>query len=123
MFLSKRSGKSGIALIVLAVVLLIFSARSWAADSVSPQIQKSKKLQLLVGKSIVLTSSRPIKRVSEPDPKLADAIAVSPYQLYITGKAPGLTSLILWKNKHDFEVYDLEVAYDVSRLKQKLHAI
>jgi pilus assembly protein CpaC len=29
----------------------------------------------------------------------------------------------LWKNKHDFEVYALEVAYDISRLKQKLHQI
>ena len=120
MLLSIRSGNSGIAIIVLTVVLLCFSASSWAASSVAPVTQKPKKLQLVVGQSVVLTSSKPIKRVSEPAPEVADTIPVSPHQLYITGKAPGLTSLILWKNKHDFEAYDLEVAYDVSRLKQKL---
>ncbi len=52
---AKRKSIS-IIMYVLSLVLLglVFSAISRAADSVPPEIEKPKKLQLVVGKSIIL---------------------------------------------------------------------
>lgn len=108
-------------LIVFTVLLAVFPVRSWATDSLSLNAQEPERLQLVVGKSIILKSDIPAKRVSIADPAVADFVLISPYEIYVTGKASGVTNLTLWQNKKIFAIYDLEVSYDVSRLKQKLH--
>ena len=57
------------------------------------------------------------------DPEIADFILISPREIYLTGKSPGATNLTLWQNKKVMSIYDLEVSYDVSALKQKLNLI
>jgi len=127
MFLSKEFAKRrsvSIIMYVLSLVLLLgFSAISRAADYVPPEIGKAKKLQIVVGKSIILKSPKPVKRVSIADPEIAAFVLLSPKEIYITGKASGITNLTLWQNKKISMIYDLEVDYDISRLKQKLHEI
>jgi len=129
MFLSKEFAKrksiSIIIMYVLSLVLLglVFSAISRAADYVPPEIEKPKKLQVVVGKSIILKSPTPVKRVSVADPGIAAFVLLSPKEIYITGKASGITNLTLWQNKKISVIYDLEVDYDISRLKQKLHEV
>jgi len=129
MFLSKEFAKrksvSLIIMYVLSLVLLglVFSAISRAADSLPPEIEKPKKLQIVIGKSIILKSPKPVKRVSIADPDIAAFVLLSPNEIYVTGKASGITNLTLWQNKKISAIYDLEVDYDISRLKQKLHEI
>jgi pilus assembly protein CpaC len=123
MFISKELTRATTASVIMAVLLLISSAGSWAADVVVTHTQEAKKLELVIGKSIILRSSEPIKRVSIGAPEIADFVLLSPREIHITGKAAGITNLSLWKNKKLFAIYDLEVAYDISRLKQKLHDV
>lgn len=88
-------------------------------ETTSPQ-----KLDLVVGKSIIISSDKPIKRVSlggEVTPEVANAIVLTPYQVYVTGKAPGVTNLTLWGADKGPTVIDLVVTPDVSRLKEVLH--
>ena len=89
MFLSRKSGKrrcvSLIVTLVLPIVLLGFSAISRAADSVLPETVEPKKLELVVGKSIILKSSGLTKRVSIADPEIAAFILISPREIYVTG--------------------------------------
>jgi len=108
-------------LMVFTILLMVFPVTAWATDSSSLNAQKPERLQLVVGKSIILKSDRPAKRVSIADPAVADFVLISPYEIYVTGKTSGVTNLTLWQNKKIFAIYDLEVSYDVSRLKQKLH--
>lgn len=115
----KRTGKMLIVSLVLS--LLLFPVISWAADYMQAETGSVKKLDLLVGKSLILRSIERIKRVSVATPEIADFILISPNEVYITGKAVGITNLTLWKERKAPEVYDLEVSYDISRLKQKLH--
>jgi pilus assembly protein CpaC len=109
--------------LLIYLVLLICSARCWAAGSVVPDTRQPKRLELVVGKSIVLETAEAVKRVSIGDPKIADFTLLSRREIYITGKAVGATNLSLWQNKKVFAIYDLDVAYDISRLKQKLHDV
>ena len=68
-----------------------------------------QKLELTVGKSKVLDLPVAIKRASLANPDVADTVVLSPTQIYVTGKACGVTNLTLWiVSGMMMGVYDVE---------------
>jgi pilus assembly protein CpaC len=106
---------------ILAALFFIMFIASGPANALVKSIMPSGMIQLVTGKSVVLKSAGPVKRVSIADPEIADLVMLSPQEIYITGKTAGMTNLTLWQNGSISEIYDLEVSFDISRLKQKLH--
>jgi pilus assembly protein CpaC len=86
--------------------------------------EKPQKLTVTAGKSTIVTSSKPAKRISVAAPEIADVTVITPQQIYITGKVPGTTNLMLWDEYGERSgAFDLEVVPDVGLLKEKLHEI
>ena len=84
-------------------------------------IREAQQVSLVVGKSTVLDMPVAIKRASLADPLIADAIVLSPKQIYVTGKGYGSTNLTLWgKDDQVLAIFDLDVGVDLTRLKQHL---
>ena len=80
-----------------------------------------QQVNLVVGKSTVVTMPVAIKRASLADPQIADAMVLSPKQIYVTGKGYGTTNLTLWgKDDQVLAILDLDVGVDLVRLKQQL---
>jgi pilus assembly protein CpaC len=97
---------------------------SWAADSPTVDATQAEKLTVTVGKSVVIDSRTPVKRVSLAAPDVADALVLSPRQIYITGKNSGITTLTLWSDPDKISrIFDVEVQPDIARLKAKLHEL
>ena len=85
---------------------------------------EAQLLELGVGKSKVIDLTAPIKRASLANPEVADTVVLSPKQIYLTGKAIGVTTLTLWKENGDlFSVFDVRVTPDLSQLREQLHKI
>jgi len=83
-----------------------------------------QKLSLTVGKSIIIGSPEPVKRISLAAPEVADSMVLSPRQIYIIGKIPGVTNLTMWgADDRVSTIVDLEVSPDISRLKEDLYRI
>jgi pilus assembly protein CpaC len=83
-----------------------------------------QKLNLFVGKSLVIDTPAAIKRVSIADPEIADTVVISPRQIYLTGKAVGTTNLTLWgTDDRVSSIFDVAVAPDLTQLKEKLQEI
>ena len=96
----------------------------WASgpSRVTVAAAQAEKLGVAVGKSVIVESKEPIKRISIARPDVADALVLSPRQIYIIGKTPGVTNLTLWgPGDNVAAVLDVEVLPDVNRLKEKLH--
>ena len=95
---------------------------SGSAPMVLAQASKNvQPLDLVLGKSTVVDVPVAIKRASLADPAIADAIVLSPRQLYITGKGYGSTNLTLWgKDDQILAIFDVEVSFDVTRLREQL---
>ena len=122
MLICKKLGGPVNASRILIVLLLMFiSIKSWAANTMISETQEANKLDMVIGKSILVTTSERIKRVSIAAPEVADFVLLSTNEIYITGKAAGTTNLTIWQDKKIRSIYDLEVAYDVAGFKQKLH--
>ena len=103
---------------------LLVSPLSAASDGIlEVESLAARKLELVSGKSIILKSPVPIKRVSIAAPDIADFLLLSPKEIYLTGKAAGSTNMTLWQNGRVTAIYDLEVVYDLSRLKSQIYQL
>ncbi|MDI7258525.1 MAG: BON domain-containing protein [Thermodesulfobacteriota bacterium] len=88
-------------------------------ETTSPQ-----KLSLVIGKSVIIRSTEPVKRVSLGAPEIADALVLTAWQISLIGKAPGVTNLTLWGLDNKVSaILDLEVSPDISRLKEMIAKI
>lgn len=86
--------------------------------------QPNGKIDVGVGKSVIVRTSRAVTRVSMGTDAVADFVLLSPNQIYVTGKAPGVTNMTLWGTDDKvIAIYDVEAAPDVSRIMAKLHQI
>lgn len=103
--------------------LLAFPALSAAVDTVLVDATPVQKLSLVSGKSTVLRSSYSLQRVSVADPEIADILLLSSREIYLTGKSAGATNLTLWKDNSVIAVYNIEVSYNLSGLKEQLHEL
>jgi len=84
----------------------------------------AQRLNLTAGSSVVIDSAARLKRASLANPDIADAVALSPQQIYVTGKDMGSTTLTLWdENGKVWAVFDIEVTPDQARLKEQLHQL
>jgi pilus assembly protein CpaC len=72
------------------------------------------KMEVIIGKSQVITFTQNIKRVSVTDPDIADVLVASPRQVLVNGKAAGTTSLVVWDSDEKPTFYDLVVHTDTS---------
>ncbi len=110
--------------LILLAPSFLFSFSANASGLLTSEIREPEKLELTAGKTIILRSKKPIKRVFVADQDIAKADVFSPREIVLTGKASGITTLSLWQqDKGVVGIYTLEVSYDLARLKQKLHSM
>ena len=135
MFMPRKFSISGIAIFGLAIVLLIFSAGSWATDTTQTAVQASQEIEIAVGKSYVLPIPETVRdsdhiRIAIAAPNIADFLFIPKVNrksrvrdIYIKGKKTGTTNLSIWKNGQIFRIYDIAVTFNISQLKQRIHEI
>jgi pilus assembly protein CpaC len=110
--------------IMSCALVLISGTQAFGQDPVTgaPEQRELHRLELTVGKSRVLDLPIAIKRASLANPEVADTVVLSPTQIYVTGKATGVTNLTLWNESGKMMgMYDLVITPDVTRLKENLH--
>jgi pilus assembly protein CpaC len=111
-----------LALGLLVPVLVLSGVRPAASDpsGVSPP----GALDITLGKSVVVESPVPITRASLANPAVADAVVLSPRQVYLTGAGVGLTNLTLWQSETEvYKIYSINVHPDVSELKEQVYQL
>lgn len=123
---TKSKGTSGtfrISIMVVVVIFIVTGVSLPGPDQAGADPSVPSKIHLDAGKSMVLKTDRPIKRVSVAAPDIADFVLISPQEVYLQGKMPGTTNLILWKGKDTDQVIDIEVTADLSDLKRVIHQV
>ena len=106
--------------VVLVSGLLSENARAQTPAAQKPQVSDVPQLTVIASKSIVVNTAEPIERVAVTSTEIADALVISPQQVMINGKAPGIVSLILWDRTGKSTSYDLVVELDISLLQRQL---
>lgn len=118
-----------IALCVLtAFAVPAIQAQSTEPSQAPPREDSSRDLSVAVGKTAVIDFSHSVKRVAVGLGDIAEASVVSPTEILVNGKAPGVTSLIVWENggqRHFFNVTVHASRYEsqdkMMELRRELH--
>ena len=99
--------------IVVSIVLLLLA-------HALPATAANEKIQVTVGQSVTRTLDLDINTVSIADALVADVIVAGPRQILINGKAIGLTTLVIWDEKNQSNVFDIVVRGPFSDQKIEL---
>jgi pilus assembly protein CpaC len=87
------------------------------------QSQGSAPLRVMVGKSLLINTTEPLKRISVTDPSIAYAQVITPTQILVHGKTPGEVSLLIWDELERSRSFDLRVDVDVSACAEEEHSV
>jgi pilus assembly protein CpaC len=104
---------------VLASLCLMYATPSTA------QVNglESQGLQLLLGESQVVQLAQPATRVAIGHPSVADYILLNPQELYVLGKTPGSTNLVIWTANGKTTSIRTQVAMDLKPLRDLLEQV
>ena len=89
----------------------------------STQSQGAAPLRVMVGKSLLINTTEPIKRISVTDPNVAYATPITPTQILVHGRASGEVSLLIWDELERSRSFDLRVDVDVSAAAEEEHRV
>ena len=83
----------------------------------APAVAVTDKLMVTVGMSITIDSPLNIQRVYIANDNMAEAVAITPREVLITGKGAGVTTMIVWQQGGARLVYELTVRTSPLRLE------
>jgi len=82
-----------------------------------------ESLHVFAGRSLVVQSPDPLKRVSVTDEQIAYAVIVSPNQVVIHGLKPGTVTLLLWNEREEIRSFALEVLMDLQSVRDTMRTV
>src|SRR5436190_12896889 len=81
------------------------------AQTTKPQ---TRDLVLLEGRGELLTFQRDVTKVAISEPKVADAVVISPREVMVNAKGPGRATLMVWETGADPARWEIQVVKDTS---------
>ena len=104
--------------LAIALLLLTREARVHAAD---PAVEHP--MSLGVGRGQLLQFDRDIVRVVVAEPKISDAVIVSPRDVMVTAKGAGHTTLVVWQGDSAPDRYEITVSADTTEIEALQRAL
>src|SRR5919205_3968718 len=74
----------------------------------------ASEISLVEGRGELLRFQNDITRVVISEPKVADAVVVSPREVMVNAKGPGRTTLVIWETGAEPARYEIAVSKDTS---------
>jgi pilus assembly protein CpaC len=89
-------------------------AAALALSSSLAQTGPARNITLVEGRGELLQFQRDVQKVALAEPKIADAVVLSPREVMVNAKTPGHTTLLIWETGAEPARYEIEVAKDNS---------
>src|SRR5882724_2451154 len=86
-------------------------AASCFAQTTKPQ---TRDLILLEGRGELVTFQRDVTKVAISEPKVADAVVISPREVMVNAKGLGRATLMVWETGADPARWEIQVVKDTS---------
>ena len=83
----------------------------------------TNELDVEVGKAVLVDTAQPIERVAIGSSDVAEAAAVNPTEIMITGKGAGATSLIIWDRRGGRQFFNVTVRQNSGTQNDQLDAV
>jgi pilus assembly protein CpaC len=87
---------------------------AWCGLAAAQTAAPSRDISLMEGRGELLRFQNDIARVVISEPKVADAVVVSPREVMVNAKGPGHTTLIVWENGAEPVRWEVNVSKDMA---------
>lgn len=78
--------------------------------------QEPSPVKIVIGKGHLLEFPMNLTRASVADPAVASVTILSPREVMLNGKSPGVTNLLVWNEQDQRQVFDVSVEADTTQL-------
>jgi pilus assembly protein CpaC len=92
----------------------LFTLLAWCGLATAQTVAPSHDISLIEGRGELLRFQNDINRVVISEPKVADAVVVSPREVMVNAKGPGRATLVVWENGAEPARYEIAVSKDMS---------
>jgi pilus assembly protein CpaC len=125
-------GKTSITIACFSVFSLVLCAGAGLGAQTSPppaqpagvsSQDSANDLSVAVGKTVLVDTAWPIKRVANNLSEIADVHPTSPTEIMVQGKAPGETSVIVWDTHGGRQFFNVTVRASAAGLNDNLDSI
>lgn len=106
-----------------ALVLLLCAVPALCAQPATSSQDAANDLSVAVGKTVLVDTAKPIRRIAVGLGDVAEASAVSPTEIMVNGKSAGETSLILWDINGGRQFFNVSVRPPAALSETSLEAI
>jgi pilus assembly protein CpaC len=86
-------------------------AQTTAPSTTRPQ---TREITLLEGRGELITFRQDVTKVAISEPKVADAVVISPREVMVNAKGPGRATLVIWETGADPVRYEIYVTKDTT---------
>jgi len=93
-----------------------------AAITAGSQTTVVREMSLMTGRGELIQFKDDVHRVVVAEPKIADAIVVSPHEVMINAKSPGHTTVVIWETGAAPLRYEITVGADTTDLDATRHS-
>jgi pilus assembly protein CpaC len=83
----------------------------------SPAEAQAETLRMLTGRSLVVRTPLRIKRILVGDPAVLESVLTSPYEVVLTAKHTGGSSVVLWQENGQSRMMEVSADLDVTSLR------
>ena len=87
---------------------------AWCGLAAAQTVAPARDIALLEGRGELLRFQNDISRVAISEPKVADAVVVSPHEVMVNAKGAGRTTLIVWETGAEPARYEIAVHKDTA---------
>lgn len=84
------------------------------------ELGKSEALHVIVGRSMILRTATPMRRIYVGNPAVLQSFTSSPREIVVTAKAAGVSSLVIWNAAGQSCLYTVSADLDPSGLQESL---
>jgi pilus assembly protein CpaC len=92
---------------------LVWAAVIAACGTAQTTQPQKREVTLAEGQGELLTFKSDVTKVAIAEPKVADAVVISPREVMVNGKSPGRTTLMVWEGAEPAR-WDIQVTKDTS---------
>src|SRR5438270_8676317 len=94
---------------VLAAITLAAAQTTTTAETRQP-----REIPLLTGRGELLRFDKDLTKVAVAEPKIADAVVISPREVMVNAKGAGRTTVVIWLGDSEPLQYNVNVSADTS---------
>src|SRR5947207_15938213 len=80
----------------------------------TPETRQPREIPLLNGRGELLRFERDLTKVAVAEPKIADAVVISPREVMVNAKSAGRTTVVIWLGEGEPQQYNVNVSADTT---------